>query len=445
MKTLQLSPHLAAEALLQRRKIRTDLEAWCTEVLRPTGYAPAAHHKLLIRELEKVASGEVRKLMVFMPPGSAKSTYASDLFPAWFLAQRSDIRVLAASNTSDLAKSFSRRVRGRIREHSKLLGIGLGREQEDNWGTTNGGEYKAAGVTATISGFRADLGVIDDPVSGQDGASSETEKQRVWDWYWGDFYNRLKPGARQIIVMTRWAEDDLAGRLEEAQGDQWKIIRLPAIAEEQDPLGRQPGEFLWSDDAYGFGAMLRDAHADYTKTGQTRKWTALYQQRPSPETGDYFRKEWLRPVESLPPRETMRVYGASDYAVTSDGGDYTVHVVAGMDSTGRLWLLDLWRGQAASNEWVDAYCALVKQWKPIGWAEETGQIRAAMGPFIDMRSRQLGAYVARTQFPTRGGDKGVRAQSIRGRIALDGLYFQKRRPVADGARGRDDELPGRQA
>jgi predicted phage terminase large subunit-like protein len=124
----------------------------------------------------------------------------------------------------------------------------------------------------------------------------------------------------------------------------------------------------------------------------------------------------------------MRVYGASDYAVTSDGGDYTVHVVAGMDSEGRLWLLDLWRGQASSEVWVDAYCDLVKQWKPIGWAEETGQIKAAMGPFIDMRSRQLGAYVARTQFPTRGGDKGVRAQSIRGRIALDGLYFKSDAP-----------------
>ena len=414
---------------MRRRRIRTDLEAWCTDVLAPTGYKPAAHHKLLIRELEKVARGEVRKLMVLMPPGSAKSTYSSDLFPAWFLAQRPNLRILAASNTTNLALDFSRRVRGRIREHSKLLGIGMAREAEGLWGTTNGGQYRSAGVGSSIAGFRADLGVIDDPVSGQEGADSETEKEKIWRWYMGDWYNRLKPGASQVLVMTRWAEDDLGGRLEAAQGHQWKIIRLPAIAEDNDPLGRAPGEFLWDgDENYKFGALLREAHADYTGTGQTRMWTALYQQRPSPDTGDYFRKEWLRPVESLPPREQLRVYGASDYAVTSGGGDYTVHVVAGMDSTGRLWLLDLWRGQASSETWVDAYCDLVKQWKPIGWAEETGQIRAAMGPFIDMRSRQRGAYVARTQFPTRGGDKGVRAQSIRGRIALDGLYFKSDAP-----------------
>jgi predicted phage terminase large subunit-like protein len=430
MTSLQLSPHLAAEALLQRRRIRTDLEAWCTEVLRPAGYAPAAHHKLLIHKLQAIADGRAskRKLMVLMPPGSAKSTYASNLFPAWFLAQRSNLRVIAASNTADLAHDFSRGVRGRIREHSRLLGVGLGREAEELWGTTNGGQYRAAGVGAVITGMRADLGIIDDPVKGRKAADSETDQQTVWDWYWGDFFTRLKPGAAQVLVMTRWAEGDLGGRLEEAEGDQWEIIRLPAIAEDNDPLGRKPGEFLWSDDAYGFGAKLRDDFKSLTNAGRARDWSALYQQRPSPDTGDYFRKEWLRPVETLPPRETMRVYGASDYAVTSDGGDYTVHVVAGMDSTGRLWLLDLWRQQASSEVWVDAYCDLVKRWKPIGWAEETGQIKSAMGPFIDMRSRQRGAYVARTQFPTRGGDKGVRAQSIRGRIALDGLYFQKDAP-----------------
>jgi predicted phage terminase large subunit-like protein len=430
MTNLQLSPHLAAEALLQRRRIRTDLEAWCTEVLRPLGFKPAAHHRLLIHKLQALANGTApkRKLMVLMPPGSAKSTYASDLFPAWFLAQRPNLSVIAASNTADLAGAFSRRVRGRIREHSKLLGVGLGREAEELWGTTNGGQYRSAGVGASIAGFRADLGAIDDPVKSREDADSERGQQRVWDWYWSDFMTRLKPGAAQVLVMTRWAEGDLGGRLEEAEGAEWEIIRLPAIAEERDPLGRKPGELLWSDDDYGFGAKLKDDFRSLTNAGRARDWSALYQQRPAPETGDYFRREWLRPVETLPPRETMRVYGASDYAVTSEGGDYTVHVVAGMDSTGRLWLLDLWRQQASADIWVDAFADLVLQWKPIGWAEETGQIRAGVGPFLDMRSRQRRAFVARTPFPTRGGDKGVRAQSIRGRIALDGLYYQKDAP-----------------
>jgi predicted phage terminase large subunit-like protein len=360
--------------------------------------------------------------MVLMPPGSAKSTYASDLFPAWFLAQRPGLRIIGASNTADLAGSFSRRVRGRVREHSAMLGYRLTREAEELWTTSNDGEYRAAGVGGIITGLRADLGLIDDPVKSRQDADSEVVQQRVWDWYWGDFYTRLKPGAAQVLVMTRWAEGDLGGRLEEAEGDKWRIIRLPAIAEGNDPLGRAPGEFLWADDEYGFAAKLREDHASYAAAGRSRDWSALYQQRPAPETGDYFRREWLRPVAKMPPRDTMRIYGGSDYAVTSDGGDYTVHVVVGMDADGRLWLLDLWRGQAASDVWVDAFCDLVLRWKPIGWAEETGQIRAGIGPWLDRRMREKRAFVARRQFPTRG-DKGVRAQSIRGRMALDGLMI----------------------
>jgi predicted phage terminase large subunit-like protein len=141
-----------------------------------------------------------------------------------------------------------------------------------------------------------------------------------------------------------------------------------------------------------------------------------------PESGDYFRREWLRPVESLPPRSSLRVYGASDYAVTQDGGDYTVHVVVGVDADRRLWLLDLWRGQAAADRWVEAWCDLVLLWRPMGWAEEQGQIRSGVGPFLERRARERRAAVAREQFPTRG-DKAVRAQSIRGLMALDGLHI----------------------
>jgi len=129
----------------------------------------------------------------------------------------------------------------------------------------------------------------------------------------------------------------------------------------------------------------------------------------------------LKPYDKAPARDTLRIYGGSDYAVTADGGDYTVHVVVGIDPEDNIYLLDLWRKQASSDEWIEAFCDLVKEWKPIGWAEEQGQIRAGIGPFLDKRSRERNAYVARDQFPTRG-DKAVRAQSIRGRMALGGLY-----------------------
>ena len=124
----------------------------------------------------------------------------------------------------------------------------------------------------------------------------------------------------------------------------------------------------------------------------------------------------------MPPRSALRVFGASDYAVTADGGDWTVHVIVGVDSDDRMYLLDLWRAQTASDQWVEAFCDLVLRWKPMGWAEETGQIKAGVGPWLDKRQQARRAFVARQAFPTRG-DKAVRAQSIRGRMALAGLLI----------------------
>jgi predicted phage terminase large subunit-like protein len=129
------------------------------------------------------------------------------------------------------------------------------------------------------------------------------------------------------------------------------------------------------------------------------------------------------PYTEAPARETLRIYGASDYAVTADGGDYTVHVVVGIDPDGHMYLLDLWRKQASSDEWIESFCDLVREWKPVGWAEEQGQIRAGVGPYLDRRQSERQAFVYRQAFPTRG-DKAVRAQSIRGRMGhpAGGLY-----------------------
>lgn len=259
--------------------------------------------------------------------------------------------------------------------------------------------------------------IIDDPVKSRQDADSDTMSERTWEWWKSDLMTRLKPSGRVVLIMTRWAEDDLGGRLLEEMasgGRPWEVLRLPMEAEADDPLGRALGEPLWPE--WFTADMRNDAKRD------ARTWSALYQQAPAPATGTYFRREWLRPVPSLPPRDSLRVYGASDYAVTDDGGDYTVHIVVGVDSDHRLWVLDLWRGQTASDVWVEAFCDLVRQWKPMAWAEEQGQIKAGIGPFLIRRMRERQAYVSREAFPTRG-DKSVRAQSIRGRMALDGLHI----------------------
>lgn len=365
--------------------------------------------------------------MVFMPPGSAKSTYTSELFPPYYLAQGRDRSIIAASNTADLAQSFSRRVRARIREQRLVLGYGMDREAEELWTTTNGGQYRAAGVGGVITGLRADLAVIDDPIKSREDADSEIRRARVWEWFQDDLMTRLRPGAGIVLVQTRWHEDDLAGRLLEREAGRWRVLSLPAISEDpDDPLGRAPGVPLWGDDAYGYGADLLRKR----ETAETRTWAALYQQRPAPAEGSLFQRGWLL-REAAPARERMRVYGASDYAVTADGGDFTVHVVIGMDPAGKLYLLDVWRGQTSADVWVETFCDLVLKWKPLAWAEENGQIKSGVGPFLERRMRERSAFTSRRQFPTRG-DKAVRAQSIIGRMALDGLRLRPDAPwIAD--------------
>lgn len=402
---------------LANRKLATESFPAFTERL---GYRQAAHHRLLSSKLEAVERGEIKRLMVFMPPGAAKSTYANVLFTAWFLGRNPTKSVIAASYGQELADKFGRKARNVLAspEFGQVFDCGLAGDSAaaNRWSTGKGGEYLATGVGGAVTGNRADGAIIDDPVKGREEASSATVRERTKDWYREDLWTRLKPGAFIVLIMTRWDEDDLAGWLlaeETRGGERWEVLRLPALAEENDPLGRAIGEPLWPE--WFTPAMFAEAQRD------PRRWSALYQQRPVPEEGDYFKADWLRPYTVAPALDTLRVYGGSDYAVTDAGGDYTVHVVVGVDPEHRLWLLDLWRAQKTPDVWIDAFCDLVLKWKPLDWAEEMGQIKASVGPFLERRQLERHAYCGRTQFPTRG-DKAVRAQSIRGRMAMQGLH-----------------------
>ena len=233
-------------------------------------------------------------------------------------------------------------------------------------------------------------------------------------WYTGTAYNRLEKGAAIVVIGHRTTQDDLQGRLlaqQAAGGDQWTVVELKAL----------DGNALWPE------KFDSEALARIKANISAQDWAALYQQEPTQEVGSYFKEDWLIPVLDLPPRSVLNVYGASDYAVTSNGGDYTVHVVIGIDPKRRMFLLDLWRQQTSSNVWIEAYCDLVIKWKPIFWAEEKTQITSGVGPFITARARERQAYTKREQFPTRH-DKAVRAQSIRGRMELEGLYVPARAP-----------------
>lgn len=392
------------------------------------GYKLGRHHLLIAKHLEMVERGEITRLMITMPPRHGKSMLASEFFPAWYLGRNPDHYVVAATYAQELADDFGRKVRNQIADpaYAQIFpGVGLKSDSTssrrfhvttplDSFATGQNGAYFAVGVGGPLTGRGAHLLLIDDPVKNREDAESEVIRKKTKDWYTSTAYTRLMPGGRIVVIQTRWHEDDLAGWLqEEHKHEGWVILDLPAIDDD--------GQALWPEQ-YDIEALERIKRAL-----PPRDWSALYQQRPSPETGDYFKREWIHEVDHLPPLATMRVYGASDYAVTQDGGDYTCHAVVGVDPEHRLYLLDLWRVQASSDKWVEAFCDLVLKWKPIGWAEETGQIKSGVGPFLVRSMLERQAYVAREQFPTRG-DKAVRAQSFRGRVASTGLHIHKDAP-----------------
>jgi predicted phage terminase large subunit-like protein len=398
----------------KRRKGKKHLIPF-TQYTNPT-YKPAQHHHLIAEKLERVEAGDCKRLMIFMPPRHGKSELASRRFPAWYLGRNPMKQIIASSYSTDLAEEFGRNVRDIVRDSTfsdVFDGISLSPDAKaiGRWNTTTGGIYKAAGVGKGISGFGADVFLIDDPVKDHAEADSDVYRDRVWNWYTSTAYTRLMPGASIVLIMTRWHDDDLAGRLLEEQkkgGDTWEVLTLPAINE--------AGEALWPE------------WFDIEKLKQTEKvvgprdWTALYQQEPIPEGGSFFQKSWVQWYE-VPPKH-LRKYGASDYAVTEGDGDWTVHGIAGIDPNDDMYILDWYREQADPDDWIDELFDMAATHKPVEWGEEKGQIIKSLNSLIRKRQQEERNYFHRVQYPSTT-DKAQRAQAIRGRMAQGKVFFPR--------------------
>ncbi len=647
--------------------------------------APARHHLLLIDKLQQVAEGKCKRLMVFMPPGAAKSYYANVMFSAWWMAGNPGKKLITASYSQEVADKWGRRVRALVKEpaYEEAFGAKLSQDSQaaGRWALDNDTEFYGVGVGGSITSFRADGAIIDDPVKGREDAESETIRNKTKEWYLSDFWTRLKPGAFVVTIMcmvggtkvlmadgtekdlkdikagdaiatykdgristskiinwinhgsdsvleiktssgilakanerhpflvirngeeqwvrlknlvvgdkilkvigangeessalligvtsqqnakdiatpittkqdgqaglgllqsipnqggqqessigmeshnmitnqclllnaenaqlaenclartyarigagssastiatqpeesggcsamtaisqsatarrsqhystqqntykvildeivsitpagredvydiqvaetenfianglishnTRWHEDDLAGYLLDMMkkgGEQWEVLSLPMLAEENDPLGRKEGEPLWPE--WFTPEMIAQAKRD------PRNWSSLYQQRPTPETGAFFESQWFKMYDKPP--ENLKIYGASDYAVSDGGGDYTVHGVFGIDTSDNIYVLDWWRGQKSSLDWVEQLILMIKIHKPVTWFEESGVIYKSMNPLITKRQQESGAWCARKQL-TRARSKEMCAQSIRGRMQQGKVYF----------------------
>jgi hypothetical protein len=452
----QLVANLSVEQLqsdagkaLTRRLIRLSYEAWCRYRVGKVGRKPAEHHLLIIRTIQKLLDGEllpIRKIMFLMPPGAAKSTYTSMLLPPWLvnpLRFPNDL-VLACSYSYTLAESFGKECRNILEEESDVLGVGLSRTSSaaGDWRTTlPGGGYFCAGTDAGIAGHRARVGFIDDYLGKEQEASSDNILEKLWKWYNNDYWPRLLPGAYEIIMANRRAERDLVGRLLDAQSGKWLVIKLPYFARENDPLGRQPAplNLLFTENKKP-AEELKEVEEAVIKTRLWPEWfdeeharevlakdpetrAGLFQQDPTPEEGNYFKKDWIvgyRPGD-LP--KNLRPYAGSDWALRKeDRNDLTCHVPAGVDDNGFLWILPWWWMKADTLEGVQAMFDIAKRHKPITWWHGRENITGSIGPFIYQKMREDKTFIPIEEL-SESRNLETKAQSIKARMSAKMVMF----------------------
>jgi len=332
-----LAPQKAAAELLRRQRARSSLIEFSqsidipgvptveppdetVETVRPV-YKPvetrvALHHILLMQAIQRCIETPRGRLMVFMPPGAAKSTYASVVAPAWAMGRKPNTQIILGSYATSIAAKQSRKVRTIVRdplytsiwaEKPTLLDD---QRAIDDWQLTNGSSMMAAGLLAGITGNRADGVIIDDPVANREQADSATIREKIYNEYIDTAMTRAKPSMWAILIQTRWHESDLdgailpenyygeSGLIECRDGQTWEVLCIPAKCEsENDPLGRKIGEYLWTE-------WFPETHwTTWEKNPRAaRTWSALYQQRPAPDVGVHFNREMFRYYDQSLPR-----------------------------------------------------------------------------------------------------------------------------------------------
>lgn len=389
-------------------------------------------HKDICKRLEKfskdVAQKKSPRLMLFMPPRHGKSTLASIAFPAWHLGRNPEHEFISCSYSGSLAMGFSRKVRSLLRDPGYKTAFSTRLDPESQsaeaWLTTSGGGFVAAGVGGGITGKGAHVLVIDDPVKNREDAESQNNRDSNWDWYTSTAYTRLAPGGGVLVILTRWHDDDLAGRLLKAGadgGDDWEVVRYPAIAEEDESF-RDTGEALHPE-RYDVPSLER-----IQKAVGPRDWSALYQQNPVADDGDYFNRGMINYYEEDEvDQEQLRYYQAWDLAIGQrDRNDYSVGMCIGVDEHDRLYVMDVVRGRYDGFELVEKILDFYEQWKPSIIGIEKGHIEMALGPFLEKRVRERGLYEAYIKdLKTGRRDKEARARAIQGRMQQGMVFFPK--------------------
>jgi len=396
---------------LEREKAQESFMAYI-KMMWP-GFVGGRHHAIMAKKFEAIANGKLKRLIINMPPRHTKSEFASYLLPSWFLGKYPNKKIIQCSNTADLAVGFGRKVRNLVdseqyatvfpdvslRQDSKAAG---------RWATNQNGEYFAIGVGGTVTGKGADLLIIDDPHSEQEAALASgdpTVFDRVYEWYTSGPRQRLQPGGAIVIVMTRWAEKDLTGRvMKDAamrdSSDEWEVIEFPAILPSGNPLWPE----FWS---FKELSALREELPPV-------KWNAQYQQAPTGEEGALVKREWWKMWEGEDPPRCEYIIQSWDTAFTKNTrSDYSACTTWGVFHLNEnpedihIILLDAFQKRMEFPELKEKALSHYREWEPDTCIIEA---KAAGAPLI-FELRAMGIYV-QDYTPVRGNDKFVRLNSV---------------------------------
>lgn len=404
-----------------------------------------AHHKLICDKLQGVFDGLIPNLMFLMPPGSAKSTYADVVGIPWFMARKPRQHVILASYASAIAAKQGRRARQLIQQQAfqNIMGCGLdpSKSAADEWMLTNGSEFMAGGILSGLTGNRAMLGVWDDLIRGREAAESETIREKTWDAYTDDFCSRLVPGAPQIGMITRWHADDPAGRIlpenwdgesgwfDGRDGRKWYVVCLPAIADRvDDPLGRAIGETLWPE------WFSLEHWAPFMRNSRT--WSSLYQQKPSPDEGTFLKAEWFKRYTERP--KYLHYYMTSDHAPKGGlGSDWNVFNIWGVDENQHIYLIEEYRNQGTFDEALgishddsgdvkvgeEGGLALIRKWKPLCWFPEDDATWKASAGFVTAAMRRTKVHCRIEPLSAAGSDKPTKARPFQAKASMGEVHL----------------------
>ena len=372
-------------------------------------------HLQYIREhLESHARGELRNLMVLCPPQHGKTQLVTVRYPLWRLEQNNALRVVISAYNQTYVEKIARAAR-RIATHRNVLPFAPDRNAAAEWELTTGGSFKAVGIGGGVTGNPAELAIIDDPIKGREEAESPAYREKTWEWYVDELSTRIQQDGQKLLVLTPWHEDDLRGRiLNSSEAKSWTVIRLPAIAEENDPLGRMVGAPLCPERRSLKWLEEQKALSAYS-------FQSLYQCSPTAREGSFFKVANIEIVDAVP--AGIQSARAWDIAATANDGDYTVGVRMEGPKNGLFYITNVQRGQWSTDD-RDKHIKLAAQLDGVGTRIHIPQDPGAAGKSLAQSMVRMLAGYAVTASPV-SGQKEIRADPFSSQLNAGNVRLLK--------------------